>query len=234
MKKLIILLTVLFAVVSVNAQSLEEIVNKYSSAIKADKLANVKTIKITGKMSAMGMEMPMTMYMKNPNKIKVVYSMGGQEMASAFDGEKGYTINPMTGSNDPVELTGDQLRQVQNNNIFSNEILNYFKSGKLTLDGEENVAGKPAFRLKAETESAGPVILYLDKTTYLPVKSKTTTEQMGTSIEVESVMSDYREVDGVVMPGKTTAMANGMEAGVVTFEKIEVNIPIEDAVFSLK
>ncbi|MDX9811866.1 MAG: hypothetical protein RBU28_05735, partial [Bacteroidales bacterium] len=101
-------------------------------------------------------------------------------------------------------------------------------------DGEENVAGKPAFRLKAETESAGPVILYLDKTTYLPVKSKTTSEQMGTSIEVESVMSDYREVDGVVMPGKTTAMANGMEAGVVTFEKIEVNIPIEDAVFSLK
>ncbi len=234
MKKTVLLLTVLFAVAGVNAQSLEEIVNKYSSAIKADKLASVKTIKISGKMSAMGMEMPMTMYMKNPNKIKVVYSMGGQEMASAYDGVKGYTINPMSGSNDPVEITGDQLRQVQNNNIFSNEILNYFKSGKLTLDGEENVDGKPAFRLKAESGSAGPVTLYLDKTTFLPVKSKTTTEQMGTSIEVESLMSNYMEVDGVVMPGKTTAMANGMEAGVITFEKIEVNIPIEDSVFSLK
>lgn len=234
MKKAVLLLTVLFAVVSVNAQSLEEIVKKYSSAIKADQLAGVKTIKISGKMSAMGMEMPMTMYMKNPNKIKVVYSMGGQEIVSAFDGVKGYAVNPMSGSNDPVEITGEQLRQVQNNNIFSNEILNYFKTGKLTLDGEENVNGKPAFRLKAVTGSAGPITLYLDKSTYLPVKSKTSTEQMGTTIEVESVMSDYKEVDGVIMPGKTTAMANGMEAGVISFDKIEVNIPIEDAVFSLK
>ena len=39
--------------------------------MKSDKLASVTTIKITGKMSAMGMEMPMVMYMKNPNKIKV-------------------------------------------------------------------------------------------------------------------------------------------------------------------
>ncbi len=234
MKKSILLFIALFTVLSLNAQSLEEIVKKYSSAIKSDQLANVKTIKITGKMSAMGMEMPMTMYMKNPNKIKVVYSMGGQEMVSSFDGVKGYTINPMTGSTDPVEITGDQLKQVQNNNVFSNEILNYFKSGKLTLDGEENVNGKPAFRLKATTESTGPVILCIDKSSYLPVKSKTTTEQMGTSIEVESVMSDYKEVEGVVMPGKTTAIANGMEAGVISFDKIEVNIPIEDAVFSLK
>ncbi len=234
MKKTVLLFTVLFAIVSVNAQSLEEIVKKYSSAIKADQLAGVKTIKITGKMSAMGMEMPMTMYMKNPNKVKVVYSMGGQEIASAFDGAKGYTINPMSGSNDPVELSGAQLEQVQNNNVFSNEILKYFKAGKLTLDGEENVNGKPAYRLKAVSESAGPVTLYLDKTSFLPVKSKTTTTQMGTSIEVESVMSDYREVDGVIMPGKTTALANGMEAGVISFDKIEVNIPMDDSIFSLK
>ena len=38
------------------------------------------------------------MMMKNPNKIKVAYSFNGQEMVSVFDGEKGYMINPMTGS----------------------------------------------------------------------------------------------------------------------------------------
>ncbi len=69
---------------TINAQSLEDIVKKYSSAIKADQLAGISTIKISGKMSAMGMEMPMTMFMKNPNKIKVVYSFNGQEMVSGF------------------------------------------------------------------------------------------------------------------------------------------------------
>src|SRR5450759_5216159 len=104
MKKLLFLMTGLIAVTVINAQSLDEIVKKYSTAIKSDQLANVKTIKITGKMSGMGMEMPMVMYMKNPNKIKVVYSFNGQEMVSVFDGEKGYMINPMTGSSNPIEL----------------------------------------------------------------------------------------------------------------------------------
>ena len=52
---------------------LSEIVKKYTEATKLDKVANLKTIKITGNMSAMGMEMPMVMWMKNPNKIKRYY-----------------------------------------------------------------------------------------------------------------------------------------------------------------
>ena len=58
MKKLILLISALIAVTVINAQSLEEIVKKYSAAIHADQLAKVSTIKITGKMSSMGMEMP--------------------------------------------------------------------------------------------------------------------------------------------------------------------------------
>ena len=69
-------------------------------------------------MSAMGMEIPMVMYMKNPKKIKTVISFNGQDMVTTFDGEKGYMINPMTGSSVPVELTGSQLKQAQNNNAL--------------------------------------------------------------------------------------------------------------------
>lgn len=116
MKKLVFVLTGLIAFAVINAQSLDEIVKNYSAAMKSDKLVSVTSLKITGKMSAMGMEMPMVMFMKNPNKIKVIYSFNGQDMVSVFDGEKGYMINPMTGSSDPVELTGDQLKQVLNNN----------------------------------------------------------------------------------------------------------------------
>jgi len=233
MKKLTLLLTALFAVTLINGQSLEEIVKSYSAAMKSDKLASVKTIKITGKMSAMGMEMPMTLFMKNPNKIKVTYSISGQEMVSVFDGEKGYSISPLTGSSAPVELTGDQLESVKKNSPFNNELLTYFKSGKLTLEGVENVNSKPAFKLKANVGTS-PVTLYVDKSTYMLVKTSATATQMGQSMNVDSYMTDYIDTDGVVLPKKTTAMANGMEAGVITFDKIEVNIPIEDSVFKVK
>jgi len=234
MKKLILLMSAFIAVTVINAQSIDDIVKKYSAAIHADQLAKVSTIMITGKMSSMGMEMPLTMIMKNPNKIKVAYSFNGQEMVSVFDGEKGYMINPMTGSSQPVELTPDQLRSVQSSNAFSNEMLNYFKNGKLVLEGEESVNGKPAFKLKASPEGANPVYMFLDKDSYMLVKSTTTVEQMGTSMNVDSFMSDYVDIQGVVIPKKTTAMANGMEAAVITFDKIEINVPVEDSVFRLK
>lgn len=233
MKKLTLLLTALFVVSIINAQSLEEIVKNYSAAMKSDKLASVKTIKITGKMSAMGMEIPVTMLMKNPNKIKVTYSISGQEMVSVFDGEKGYSISPLTGSSAPVEITGDQLESVKKNSPFNNELLSYFKSGKLTLEGEENVNNKPAFKLKAAV-GASPVTMYIDKSTYQLVKTSSTASQMGQSMNVDSFMSDYFETDGVVLPKKTTAMTNGMEAGVITFDKVEVNIPVDDSVFKVK
>lgn len=233
MRKLFFVLTGLIAFTVANAQSLSEIVKNYSAAIKYDKLASVTSIKITGKMSAMGMDLPMVLYMKNPNKIKVTYSINGQDMVSAFDGEKGYTMNPMTGSTSPVELSGEQLKQVQQNNIFSNQVLSYFKNGQLTLEGSENVNNKPAFKLKASAGTT-PMYLYIDKSSYMLVKTSGTVEQMGTPMNVDTFMTDYVEVNGVVLPKKTSAMSNGMEAAVITFDKIEVNIPLEDSFFKMK
>ena len=233
MKKLLLLITGLLVVAVINCQSLDQIIKKHSEAIHQDKLAKISNIKITGKMTAMGMEMPMVMLMKNPNKIKVTYSFSGQEMVSVFDGEKGYMINPMMGSTTPVELTGEQLKQVQNNNIFQNQVVNYFKNSQLSLVGEENVKDKPAFKLKVKLRSS-PIYLFLDKGSYLLVKMTTSVEQMGNTMNVETYMSDYVTINDVVMPKKTTAMANGMEAAVIYFDKIEVNIPMDDSIFKLK
>ncbi len=234
MKKLFLVMAGLLAAVVINAQTIEEIIKKYSDANGLDKLKNVSTIKITGKMSSMGMEMPLEVYMKNPDKIKMVYSFSGQNMITVFDGEKGYMVNPMTGSSQPVALTPEQTRQIQENNTFRNQLLDYLDKGKLTLEGEESVAGKPAFKLRAIVEGAGPVYMFIDKGSYLLVKSSATVEQMGTKMNVETFMTDYSSHDGIFMPKKTTTTANGMEAAVITYDKIELNLPIEDSVFAVK
>ena len=233
MKKLLFIFIAFIFISGIDAQTINDIVKSYSSAVKQEKLSKVSSIKITGKMSAMGMEMPMVMFLKNPNKIKVVYTYNGQEMVSVFDGQKGYMVNPMMGSTEPVELTGAQLKEVQNNNPFSNVVLNYFKNNQLTLEGQENVNDKPAFKLKANVGS-NPVFLYVDKVSYLLVKTNATVDQMGTPMNVDSFMTDYVDIEGVVLPKKTTMMANGMEAATIAFDKIEVNIPMDDSIFKLK
>lgn len=230
MKRFILALSGLLIITMLNAQSLQEIVNKYTISNKLDKIAGFSTIKITAKMSMMGMEMPMVMYMKNPNKIRTVTTMNGQEMISVFDGEKGYQINPMTG---PVEMPADQAKQTQNSNVFQNYLSKYLKNGQLSLEGEESVNNKPAFKIKASIEGGNIIYMFIDKGSYLLVKSSATVNQGGTQITVNSFPSNYQETNGILLPMKTTSSASGMEFS-ITFEKVEVNVPMEDSLFKVK
>ena len=217
----------------INAQTLDEIVKKYTVANKFDQVANLKTIKITGNMSVMGMDMPMVLWMKSPNKIKSVTSFNGQDMIQAYDGEKGYMINPMSGSSDPIEMTPEQVKQTLRNNIFQNSMAEYLKNGQLTLTGEENVNDKPAFKIKASLEGGQVIDMFVDKSSYFLVKSSTTVDMNGTSVTADSYPSDYTETSGLMMPMKTTTSAQGMDM-VITFTKVEVDLPIEDTIFKVK
>jgi len=233
MKKLIFVLTGLLVASVINGQSLEEIVKKYSTANKHDQMSGIKTLKITANMSMMGMEMPMVMWMKNPNKIRTVTSVNGQEIISFFDGMKGYQINPMTGSTDPVELTPEQVKQTLKSNVFQNFMEIYLKNGQLVLAGEEKVNDKPAFKLKATPEGGTTTDLFIDKVTYLLVKTVSNVNQGGMAMTIESFPSDYTETNGVLLPMKTTTSAQGMEF-VINFTKVEVDIPMDDSLFKVK
>jgi hypothetical protein len=182
----------------------------------------------------MGMEMPMVMYMKNPNKIKVTYSFNGMDMVSVFDGEKGFTMNPMMGSAEPIELTGEQLKEVQKSNPLKNELLTYYNNKQVTLEGTEDVNGSPASKLKITQTTGEPIYMYIDKKTGLVVKTSATVQQMGNTMNIDSYMTDYVDTKGVIMPKKTKAMANGMEAATISFDQIEVDIPMEDSLFKIK
>jgi hypothetical protein len=233
MKKLIFVMAGLIMMTVISAQSLDEIVKKYTEANKLDKVATLKTIKITGSMSAMGMDIPIVMYMKSPNKIKSVTSIQGQDMIQVFDGVKGYVINPMAGSTDPVEMTPEQVAQTLRSSLFQNYMANYLKSGKLALDGEDKVNDKPAYKIKATLDGGNVVSMFIDKSSYLLVKTSTTTSQAGTTISVDSYPSNYTETNGVMVPMKTSTSAQGMDM-ILNLTKVEVDIPIEDSVFKAK
>ena len=229
MKKLIFVITGLIIMSVVSAQSLDEIVKKYSEANKLDKVANLKTIKITANMSMMGMEMPMVMWMKNPNKIKSVTTLNGQDMIQVFDGEKGFVISPMTGSTEPVEMTPDQIKQTLRTSMFQNYMATYLKNGQLKLAGEENVKDKPAYKIEATVEGGTVIDMFIDKSSYFLVKTATTVS----GVAMESYPTDYTETNGIMIPMKTSTSAQGMDI-LMNFTKVEVDLPMEDSIFKIK
>jgi outer membrane lipoprotein-sorting protein len=233
MKKLLLITTCLLVAAVVNGQTLEEIVKNYSSANKLDQITSFKTIKITGKMSMMGMELPMEMWMKNPNKIKSVTSMNGQEIVQIFDGTKGYMINPMAGSSTPQEMDQESIGSLLRSNLFQNYLANYLKEGKLTLEPEEAVNGVTCFKLKTTAEGGAEIYMFIDKSTYRLLKNTANVMSQGMAVTVESFPSDYKDFNGVILPTKTTTSASGMEF-VLEFTNVEVNLPMEDSIFTVK
>lgn len=233
MKKLFLLTTCLLAAAVINAQTLDEIVKKYSTANKFDQITSFKTIKITGKMSMMGMELPMEMWMKNPDKIKSVTSMNGQDIIQVYDGQKGYMVNPMTGSSTPVEMDPESAANLLRSNLFQNYLANYLKEGKLNLEGEEAVNGVPAFKIKISAENNAIIYMFIDKSTYQVIKNTASVTSQGTEVTVESFPSDYKDFNGIMLPAKTTTSAQGMEF-VIEFTNVEVNIAMEDSIFTIK
>jgi outer membrane lipoprotein-sorting protein len=233
MKKTFSILAGLILVTSLNAQTLEEIVKKFSEANKYDKLSTMSTIKISAKMSMMGMEIPVEMWMKNPDKVKTVTNFSGQEIISVFDGTKGYLVNPMSGSTTPVEMSAAEMKQAQANNIFKNTLESYLKEGKLTLEGEATVNDKPAFKLIASLDGGNKSTMFIDKSSYLLTKTTTTITQGGVPVSIDSYPSDYKEIDGILIPMKTTSSTQ-MGDMVITFDKVELNVPMDESVFQIK
>ena len=232
MKKLLLIFTGLAIMSLLGAQSLQEIVTRYTVANKLDRVSSLKTILITGNMSMMGMQLPVTMWMKNPDKIKILTDINGQSMVQVFDGINGYTVNPMSGSSAPVEMTSDEVKQTLRANMFQNYMAAYLKKGHLGLEGEEKVNDKPSFRLKATTEEGTVIYFFIDKASYLMTKISTTASQGGMTMKIDAFPSDYTETNGFMIPMKTTTSAQGMQIE-MNFTKVEVDNPMDDSIFKI-
>jgi outer membrane lipoprotein-sorting protein len=233
MKKFFLITSCILLVVVIDAQSLEEIVSRYTIANKLDNISSIQTLKITAKISMKGTEMPMEMWMKNPDKFRTVTSMKGSEMIQVFDGEKGYMINSALGSNEPKEMTPEQIKEYQRGNYLINTVKNFLDDGQLTLIGEDNVLGKPVYKIKAVLEKGFDLNMFIDKDSYLIIRNTIVTYKGGIPTSVNDYPSDYTEFDGVLLPMKTIRSFGRMES-VMTITNVEVNVPIDDSVFRIK
>ena len=233
MKKLFFtaLATVVFAFANVaNAQSLNEVLDMHFKASGQDKLMAAQSFYIKAKVSQMGMEMPMEMKIKKPEKFIVSIDLQGQKIVTAFDGEKGWMINPMMGT-EPQELAGDQLAQARQQVDMEGELFNYEAKGhSAELAGKVNVDGKEMYRIILTTKDGNTKDYFIDVATNLVSKVKSKVSAQGQTVDVEQVMSDYKTIDGITMAMKIeskTPMGNA----VILMEEVKMNEKFDDSVF---
>ena len=221
----------LVAFIGTQAQTLEKVLEKHYKATGHEKMADIKTYAIKAKMSMMGMDMPMDMIIKTPDKFKIEMEMMGQKTVQAYDGEKGWMINPMMGSG-VLDLEGDQLDQAMEQADMEGELYDYKKKGhSAELIGKVNADGVEAYRIKFTNKNGDVKNYFIDANTYLITKVKAKVEAQGQTMDIESKMVEYQEIDGIQMPKKIEVVLP-MGTQTIIMEEIKLNEKIDDSVFA--
>jgi len=218
-----------------SAQTADELIDKNLAARGGlDKLKAITTMKMTGKMVTQGQEMQVIFWMKRPNLVLQEMTFQGQKMARAFDGQKGWMLNPFMGSSTPQEIPGPQSELMKDNSDFDGPLIDYkAKGSKIELVGPDTVDGTKAYRLKVTLKNGKVTDVYLDAATGLEIKLVNELNQGGQKVKIETLPSNYKAVSGVLMPHTIKSLVNGQVQAEVTVDSIEIGIPIDDSVFKM-
>ena len=226
------------------AQTADEIVENYIKVTGGRaNWEKAKDMKMIGKakVPSQGIELDLTMYSKAPNKMKVAMNFQGKEIVQpAFDGNIGWQTSMMTMKAEKMEAEDSEI--MKQDADFPDSFLDYKTKGyTVSLEGEESVEGVACHKVKLTKkpvkidgkEEANFVYYFFDKENGVPLMVRTLGKKGPMKgITSESLMSDYQEVNGIILPFTMNQKINGQLAVSITFTKLEINTNMEDAIFT--
>ena len=197
-----------------------------------EKIQAVKSVKLTGKFLAQGMEFPFTMIQKRPNKMRIEADIMGATMVQCYSGEKGWAINPMTGSSDPQPMSGIEEKSFKLQADMDGPLVDYAKKGyTVEYIGEEDVEGTPTHQLRIDTKDGIVIDLFMDTEYFLIIKSSNKMTVDENEFETQTYMSDFQEVDGLVIPFAIETRSGDTVMNQIMMEKAEYDVEVEDSLF---
>ena len=233
MKRTLIAFFILLLAVSANvveAQTLQDVLNKHFEAIGQDELLEMETYEIEALVSQMGMEIPMEIKMKRPNKFRMEMEVQGQKMVQAYNGEKGWMLVPGAGSQ-PQELSGPQLEQAMEQADIDGELYNYEKKGYTAeLLGKEFLGDDEVFNIKLTGSDGVEKNYYIGTDNYLVKKVVGKVNSQGQEVTVEQIMSDYENINGVMVATKIESKSP-MGSAVINFKNMNFGAPLDNSIF---
>ena len=222
--------------VAAQAQTVDDIVAKNLKAKGgAEKWKSIQTMKMSGKVTTQGIELPMTVMAKRPNLMRQEMTLQDKKIVQSFDGTTVWVINPMMGSDTAQEMTGPQADMAKSQADFDGDLVDYKTKGTtIDLIGQETIDGTKVYHLKVTRKNGTTRELFLDADTGIDVRTISTMEQNGQQATITSDLSNYQNVEGVMVPFSVKQSLNGTPIAQMTIDKVEFNVPIENSLFKLK
>ncbi len=167
------------------------------------------TMKGSMEMAAMGIKGSVVVVAAAPNQMVMTAEMAGMgSMSNGYNGEVGWSENPMTG---PAVLSGELLDQTIREADFYDQLeydRHYPTQETIELS---QWAGEAAYKLRLVDKSGREAFEYYgEKSGLLLGREGVQATEMG-EVEMKITMSEYRDFGGLMLPALSVMSFMGME-----------------------
>jgi hypothetical protein len=142
---------------------------------------------------------------------------------------------PFQGSKTPQQMSADDVKMAQEQADMDGPLLDYKAKGHtVELVGKDKVEGADAYKLKVTMKTGDVRFIYIDAEHFLQLKEEGKRKIQGAEVETETIVGDYKAVDGLMFPHSMDSGQKGSpQRQKMVIEKIELNVPIDDARFKM-
>jgi len=150
----------------------------------------------------------------------------GITATSWINGLQGWTIQPWSYSLDPQPMNETMVFRLRCfSKILVNDLLN--NPNKLQFNGTDDIDGSDCFKLQCRHSDGSLWTYYIDPDAFLPVKLSVEATIGGEPLEWEMSYSDYRTVDGVLLPTVLTSSGS-----TIIVKRYALNPLLEESLFA--
>ena len=219
------------------AQTVDDIIAKNNDAKGGlAKQQALQSVRMTGRMTVgPGIEAPIVLEIKRPKSMRIDIAVQGMTITQAYDGTTGWMLNPMSGRTDPEVMPPDTLKSMEQQADIDGPLVGYKEKGHtVELLGKEKIEGTDCYKIKATLKNGDSLTYFIDAESNLEIKIDGRTMVRGTEQLSETLIGDWKDVGGILMPH---SIDNGQPGAPmrqkITLEKIDLNVPLDASRFAM-
>ena len=198
---------------------------------------SVNSLTLSGEMDAGGKQdpkLPFVLTMKRPHKSRLEIKFQGQTAVQVYDGQQGWKVRPFLNRNEVEPYTAAEAKSAATWQDLDGPLVDYAAKGtKVELAGREAVEGRDNYKLKLTLVNGEQRYLWIDTKSFLESKIDGEPRKLDGRMHKVTIFSrDYKTVNGLTVPHTLeTAVGGVKQTHKMTIRSVDVNRPLEDAVF---
>lgn len=201
-------------------------------------LASLKSLRRTGRYVIPGRSLLITLseVRERPGRIRQETTYQGLTQIQAFDGEKGWQVQPFEGRKEPSLMSEDDLKPLRIAADLDGPFVDAKAKGH-TVEylGTEDVDGTLAHKLRVRLKWGGDMTVWIDPDTWMVIRDLQTLTVRGAEQQVETDYGDYERVGGVFVPmseesGRRNSPPASREKSI--YEKADANVAVAADAFA--